>query len=131
MFLLRGKSNDQCTIGELVFNHQVFCWTLEDVIRPPDVKILGKTAIMAGRYEVIVNMSNKFGKMLPLLLNVPIFDGIRMHGGNTATDTLGCILVAKNKVNENTIQGSMSDELTKILIDNAKEKHFISIYNSI
>lgn len=131
MFLIRGKSNNQCTIGELIFNHSVFCWTLEDIVRDPGIKIPGKTAIMPGRYEIIVNMSAKFGKMLPLLLNVPIFDGVRIHGGNTATDSIGCILVAKTKVDDFTIQGSMSDALTKILISKKMERHFINIYNAL
>ena len=71
------------------------CHTLEDVQR--DVKIAGKTAIPWGMYKLIVNMSNRFKKRLPLLLDVPNFEGVRIHGGNTEQNTEGCILVAARK----------------------------------
>lgn len=71
------------------------CHTLEDVQR--DVKIAGKTAIPWGMYKLIVNMSNRFKKRLPLLLDVPNFAGVRIHGGNTEQNTEGCILVAARK----------------------------------
>ena len=58
---------------------------------------MNETAIPAGTYEVIVNVSVKFKRKLPLLLNVPHFTGIRIHRGNTDKDTSGCILVGENK----------------------------------
>ena len=93
--LVRKIFTDKSTIGDLSVNGTFECFTLEDPPRP--VKIKGETAIPAGKYEIAVTFSNKFGKFLPLLLNVPGFDGIRIHPGNTAKDTLGCILVGQGK----------------------------------
>lgn len=94
------------TIGKMYIDEQYFCDTLEDFNRDinhngifdnNEKKIYGETAIPFGTYEVIVNYSNKFKRELPLLLNVPYFEGIRIHRGNTSKDTLGCILVGENK----------------------------------
>lgn len=91
LLLLRNKSEESFTLGELFLNAEHFCYTVEDVVR--NVKIPGKTAIPAGIYRIIINMSNRFKKELPLLLDVPNFQGVRIHSGNTAEDTEGCIIV--------------------------------------
>jgi len=95
--LIRKIFTDKSTIGELSVNGAFECFTLEDRSRPGAQKVKGDTAIPAGTYEVVVNFSNKFQKFLPLLLNVPKFEGIRIHPGNTPKDTLGCILVGEGK----------------------------------
>jgi hypothetical protein len=91
----RMEFSEESTIGELWVNGAFECYTLEDKVRP--VKIAGKTAIPPGRYEVIINFSQRFQKPLPLLLNVPNYEGVRIHSGNTAANTEGCILVGETK----------------------------------
>jgi len=82
------------TIGKLYIEGEYLCDTLEDAVRTE--KIHGKTAIPEGTYQVIMNMSNRFKKVMPLLLDVPNYAGVRIHSGNTAKDTEGCILLGKN-----------------------------------
>jgi hypothetical protein len=95
--VVRKEFSEKSTIGEMHINEQFHCYTLEDKYRPNEKKIYGLTAIPKGRYEVIITYSNHFKKNMPLLLNVPNYEGVRIHPGNTDKDTLGCILVGKNK----------------------------------
>lgn len=96
--LTRVILTDRSTIGALTIDGEDECFTLEDRVRPPGAeKVPGKTAIPAGRYEVIISYSQRFKRALPLLLNVPNFQGIRIHPGNTEVDTHGCILVGRTK----------------------------------
>lgn len=81
------------TLGELFIDGVSFCQTVEDMERMEGEKVFGKTAIPKGTYKVIVNRSEHFGKDMPLLLNVPMFEGVRIHSGNSASDSLGCIIV--------------------------------------
>lgn len=88
--LKREPSTTKSTPGQLYVDGVFECYTLEDVVRPN--KIYGQTAIPAGTYKVIINMSNRFKRLLPLLLDVPNYEGVRIHPGNTDKDTDGCIL---------------------------------------
>lgn len=96
--LKRTFKGAEYTIGKLYLNDEYFCDTLEDVVRPEGRKIAGKTAIPTGEYKVVLTESKRFKKLLPLLINVPNFTGVRIHSGNTHHDTEGCILVGENKV---------------------------------
>lgn len=95
--LIRKSQSEDFTLGELFIDGQFFCYTVEDKVRPIGEKVFGKTAIPAGSYNVIINMSNHFKKEMPLLLNVPGFEGVRIHSGNTAEDSEGCIIIGMVK----------------------------------
>lgn len=91
----RLHRTEHSTIGELSIDGVFECFTLED--KECEIKIKGETAIAKGTYNVIINRSNRFKKLLPLLLNVPNFEGIRIHSGNSNHDTEGCILVGRTR----------------------------------
>ena len=99
--LTRNVFGEEATLGGLDLDGAPFCYTLEDQVRvDPDpstpqneAKVYGKTAIPAGRYKVDFTYSPKFNKIMLAVLDVPGFTGIRIHSGNDADDTLGCILV--------------------------------------
>lgn len=110
-----NSTNDRNIIGALHIDNEFFCWTLEDEKRADGVKVKHETAIPTGVYKLIVSRSNRFKRQMPLLINVPMFEGIRIHGGNTSKNTSGCILVAKNRSDER-IQGTEEKRLTKILL---------------
>ena len=96
LFLERIYKADTYTIGKLSIDGEFFCHVLEDVVRPKGIKVYGETAIPKGTYQVKLTMSNRFKKVLPLLVDVPMFEGIRIHAGNTNKDTHGCLLVGVN-----------------------------------
>lgn len=88
----RIQKLDSCTIGKLFIDSQdAGIFTLEPKVR--DVKVDGCTAIPEGNYNVCVDFSNHFQRELPHILNVPNFEGVRIHPGNTDKDTEGCILL--------------------------------------
>lgn len=83
------------TLGKLSINGVHECFICEDAVR--DTKIHGQTAIPAGRYEVIITLSNRFKRELPILLNVPNYEGVRIHSGNHEGHTEGCLLPGKTR----------------------------------
>lgn len=97
LFLKRKWFSPESSIGELSIEGLAFrCFTLEDPVREGP-KIYGRTAIPAGTYQVVINKSGRFKRFMPLLLNVLGFSGIRIHIGNTARETDGCILVGRTR----------------------------------
>lgn len=95
--VIREPSVNGATFGSLYLDGHWQCFTLEDQVREPFVKVPGQTAIPAGRYRVLLTMSARFQRVLPLLSGVPHFEGIRIHAGNAAWDTEGCILVGMDR----------------------------------
>lgn len=99
--LKRHPSANGCTLGELSLNGKFFCYTLEDVVRPAGQVVAGQTAIPAGHYPVSLTMSPRLRILTPRLGGAVASRGILIHAGNTAADTLGCILVGFAKLPSN------------------------------
>ena len=115
------------TIGRLFVDGKYFCDTLDDRCRDldKDEKVMNGTAIPEGIYEVIVNVSAKFRRKLPLLLDVPHFSGIRIHRGNMDKDTSGCILVGENKqqgrvINSTGYELKLTEMIEKAMLSGEK-----------
>lgn len=148
--LKRIALRDTYTIGRLYVDNHYFSDTIEDVVRDlnkdgdlNDVgegKIYGKTAIPYGRYEITMKVqSPKYSQRasyawckgyLPRLLNVPHFEGILMHGGNSAEDSCGCLCVGENKVKGKVINSMATlKKLVSILkhASDSGEKIWITI----
>lgn len=123
LILKRTTYTEKSTIGELSYDGKRLCYTLEDKVRDADEKkVFGKTAIPAGRYKVIVNMSNRFKIMMPLLVNVPGYEGVRIHVGNTDIDTLGCILAGRKKGVDSISESKLATKSLYDFIDNQLKK---------
>lgn len=123
------------TIGELYVDREHIADTLEDRVRPEGEKIYGKTAIPEGTYEMVLSYSPRFKKILPEILNVPNFTGIRIHCGNSSADSSGCILVGtwdgekEDWVSDSKVAFNKLMSLLQKAADN-KEKITITINNS-
>lgn len=111
---------DKYTIGHMYIDGKFVCDTLEDKVRDlnkngkfdnGEVKIPNETAIPYGTYNVTMNIQSpkysncakypyvkKYNAFMPRLQNVPSFEGVLIHAGNTADHTSGCILVGENKI---------------------------------
>lgn len=117
--LVRIKGTAGFTEGKLYVNDVFECYTVEDADRQLEaggVKIQNKTAIPKGIYKVIISMSNRFKKNLPLLLDVPGFEGVRIHSGNSSKDTEGCIIVGSiNDKNDDDWVGASKVAMSRLL----------------
>lgn len=109
----RFFKGDKYTIGRMFLDGEYFCDTMEDVVRPDGVKVYGETAIPAGIYNCKITYSPRFKKDLPLIMDVPGFEGVRIHNGNSEKDSTGCILVGENKVKGKVINSKAT--LTRLL----------------
>lgn len=122
MQLRRQWFCDHTTIGTFSVDARPWGFSLEDAVREiagqpvESWKVPGKTAIPLGTYRVIVTPSARFKRDLPLLLDVPGFGGVRLHGGNDHTDTEGCPLIARNRPSDWVIQGQLATKLTDLLV---------------
>lgn len=131
---------DHSTTGMLYVDEAFFCYTLEDRDRQkqadgsiipwvPSLKIPKETAIPYGTYQVITDYSNRFKKVMPHILNVPNFEGIRIHSGNTDHDTEGCLLLGMS-LNKDFVGRSKEafDKFFSLLQKALKEDHVSITY---
>lgn len=112
--LKRIANRPKYCIGRLYLNGKYLFDTIEDTDRGLSdtmteeeirkIKVKDETAIPVGIYKVILNYSPRFKKVMPLITNVKGFSGIRIHAGNSAADSSGCVLVGRN-----TIVGRLTD----------------------
>ena len=124
--VIRTEYTDTYTKGVMLVDGHYFGYTLEDRVRSGP-KVYGETAISAGIYQIVVTLSPRFKRFMPLLLNVPQFEGIRVHAGNTSKNTEGCILVAGSSKVGDWIFGSLEKKLTKLIQDAEKRKEKCTI----
>ncbi len=144
--LFRFRPSESSVIGSLSLEtdkaEEFLCYTLEDRVREVDDtaevskwKVKGATAIPRGRYQILKTFSNRFGRDMLQIMDVPGFEGIRIHAGNSEHDTEGCVLVGT--ATSSSLTGAQTivhsrDALTKVeakvfglLAD--KQKVFINV----
>ena len=134
----RIARKEDYTIGKLYINGTYFCDTLEDTDRGlkstmSEEEILSKkrkgiTAIPTGEYDVILTFSPKFKRVLPLFLNVPGYQYIRVHHGNLPSSTDGCLLVGENKIKGQIVNSRATlEKLMSVLLECEKRKEKVTI----
>ena len=134
----RIARKDGYTIGRMSLNNEYFCDTLEDTDRGlkstmSEEEILSKkrkgiTAIPTGEYDVILTFSPKFKRVLPLFLNVPGYQYIRVHHGNLPSSTDGCLLVGENKIKGQIVNSRATlERLMSVLLECEKKKEKVTI----
>ena len=122
-FLIRrDKFTVKSTLGRLWIAERDFCNTLEDCDRQLElvhnVKIPGRSAIPRGRYPLAIDESGRFKRLMPHILSVPSFEGVRIHKGNTAEDTEGCPLLGAQRGEDRIFEcGDVFDEFFGILTE--------------
>lgn len=124
---VRPAGAEAFTPGVLYVDGLRFCFTCEDEDRHLErvgiaSKIYGRTAIPRGRYRVEVSWSHHFGKELPRILAVQGFDGVLLHGGNRAEDSLGCILLGKVRTTTGIAQCADSVKRLTAMIQACQDK---------
>jgi hypothetical protein len=107
--LKRFYEGKKYTLGLLCIDGLFECFTLEDTARHGAPKIPGETAIPEGTYPVTIDESARFKRLMPHVMDVPGFSGIRIHSGNTADDTEGCILLGDTCNQLSAEQGSIGN----------------------
>lgn len=128
LLIERSPYTARTTSGKLYMVYdgkkEYFCFTLEDAVRPENIKVWGETAIPQGTYQVSLYESPKFGPTIifhteddgvTIIKGVLRWEYVLAHGGNDYSDTEGCLLVAKTRSNSDYIYGSMKVELRQFV----------------
>lgn len=125
------------TVGDLFVDGKFFCNTLEDANRDinkngrfdnGETKVYGKTCIPFGKYRIELKMSPRFKRLLPRLLNVPSFEGVLIHRGNTVSDTSGCVLVGMNTTKGKVVNSTVYEKrLVELMKQAVKRNEQLSI----
>lgn len=134
MQLERVQQDADVTIGALACDGAFVCWVCEDAVRevpgqPVEAwKVPGKTAIPAGHYRIEVTMSARFKRLLPILIAVPGFEGVRIHPGNTAADTEGCLLPGRVRLGKSVGQSVLAfNDLFARINDAQRRRELVTI----
>lgn len=131
ILIKRKYKGDTYTIGDLFVNGRFICNTIEDKVRilnEYEDKVYGETAIPEGIYHVKLTYSPKFKRVLPEILNVQFFKGIRIHAGNSEKDSEGCIIVGENKVKGKVVNSRKTLEKLMNILKNAQDPIILKIF---
>ncbi len=126
--LIRKNLQPTYTEGELWIDGKFYCFVVEDKVRAKVglwnklLKVYAETAIPYGRYQVLVTWSNRFKRMLPAILNVPDFEGIRIHNGTSALSSAGCPIISfkRNGAGKVTSEGAAMNQLCGAIVEAQK-----------
>lgn len=143
LILFRTKFYEGSTIGRLYLDENFICWTLEDKDREltsdmtPEqiakIKVYGSTAIPYGTYEIEMTYSRRFKRMMPQLIDVPGFEGIRIHSANKASQLEGCIAPGLVPSGDQVLNSRLATaNVNKIITEGLKHgKFYITIRKDV
>lgn len=130
LILTRTHRCQSSTLGtlQIVGNPYCQCETLEprSIDWTRERKVPGKTAIPEGRYQIKFSWSNKFGRLMPFLQQVPQFVGVMLHPGNTVNDTQGCILIGLAPMNDPSAERLEHSASTFSLLYEMMQQEYVS-----
>lgn len=139
LILERKKYMPQTTIGELYIDGKMLCYTIEDTVRPPGIKVMNHTAIPEGEYQITLSMSNKFGRVLPMIYtednkyevkkNGIGFKGIRIHKGHSHKSTSGCLIVGLSQTGATVSDSQVAEEALMTFLDKATDPITLVVIN--
>ncbi len=132
----REPTRNGVTFGTLYVDGHLQCFCLEDAVREvagvpvAAWKVDHQTAIPSGRYQVAITFSQRFQRPLPQLLDVPGFSGVRIHPGNTAQDTSGCLLVGLDRQGTTLLKSRLAFDALFTLLQSAADTIWITVLNA-